>query len=61
MCRQYYHSQTCLPMVPEEIGADSEAELESIGKWQKICSQKVDNQCDIVLEDVCMCVMHFTG
>jgi polycomb protein SUZ12 len=38
--RQYYHSSTCLPMVPEEIDADSEAELESIGRWQKICSQK---------------------
>ena len=39
--RQFYHSGTCLPMVPEEIDADSEAELDSISKWQKICSQKV--------------------
>ena len=28
-------------MVPEEIDADSEAELESISRWQKTCSQKV--------------------
>jgi hypothetical protein len=28
-------------MVPEDIAADSEAELESIGKWQKTCSQRM--------------------
>ena len=41
VCRQYYHSHTCLPMLSEEMAADSEAELESIGRWQRTCSQRV--------------------
>ena len=56
LCRQYYHSHTCLPMVPEEIDQDSEVELESIGRWQKICSQKV-GVCGVCV-CVCVCVWH---
>ena len=49
-CRQYYHSHTCLPLVPEEIDIDSETELETAGIWQKTCSKKV-----IMLPNFCLC------
>ena len=49
-CRQYYHSHTCLPLVPEEIDIDSETELETAGIWQKTCSKKV-----IMLPNFCSC------
>ena len=38
-CRQYYHTQSCTPMFPDELQFDSDND--EIPEWQKICSQKV--------------------
>ena len=38
--RIYYHSRSCLPMLPKELEAESEEQLQTL-EWQNICSQKV--------------------
>lgn len=48
-CRQYYHSHSCLPLVPDEMDVDSESEG-AVSQWQKICSQKVSH--DIAIGSV---------
>ena len=47
--RMYYHSNSCLPMLEEEIKVDSEGENTTM-EWQKICCQKVSSSMVVSLK-----------